>query len=385
MQRMKMSEYDLIIVGAGIHGAAIARAASHDGYKVCIIEQYSQAGLATSSRSSKLIHGGLRYLESYQFKLVKECLLERTILLRTAPSLVKLVPFYIPVYKFNKRPAWLILIGLVIYRLLGGGKFRKVPKSEWSTLDHLNRKQLKAVFEYHDALTDDKKLTQLVLNDAIHQGAEFKPNCKLMTANLSSAKVQVSLNNQENIQAKLLINSSGPWVNEILKKITPPQNKLSIDLVQGTHIVIPRTIDKGIYYVEAPDQRVIFAIPWQQHCLLGTTESPFEDKPENTQPLSEEIEYLLATWNQYFNDKLTTDDILESFSGLRVLPGSDDSAFNRSRDTLLHTDNTENPKIISIVGGKLTAHRATAESVMQIVHQQIPGHAKTDTSKLHLK
>lgn len=381
---MKMTDYDLVIIGAGIHGAAIARAASYDGYKVCIIEQYHQAGLATSSRSSKLIHGGLRYLESYQFRLVKECLHERAILLRTAPSLVKLVPFYIPVYKFNKRPAWLISTGLFIYRLLGGGRFRKVPESEWSTLDSLDNKQLKAVFEYHDAITDDKKLTQHVLNDAINQGAEFKADCEFISATLSSDKIQISLKNHENIKARLLINASGPWVNEVLQKITPQQNALPIDLVQGTHIVIPRTIDKGIYYVEATDQRVIFAIPWQQHCLIGTTETPFRDKLENTQPLPEEIEYLLSTWNQYFNDKLTADDIINSFSGLRVLPGSDSSAFNRSRDTLLHTDNADKPKVISIYGGKLTAHRATAESVMHLIHQQLPGHIKTDTSKLNL-
>ena len=310
---------------------------------------------------------------------------ERAILLRTVPSLVKLIPFYIPVYKYNKRPAWLIAIGLLIYRFLGGGKLRKLPKSEWATLDGLDNKQLKAVFEYHDALTDDKKLTQLVLKDAINQGVEFKSDCEFLSANLTSEDIQINLKNHKSIKAKLLINASGPWINEVLKNITPPQKKLSIDLVQGTHIIIPRSIDKGIYYVEATDQRVIFAIPWQQHCLIGTTETTFKGKPESTQPQPEEIEYLLSTWNQYFNDKLTTENIVEAFSGLRVLPGSDGSAFNRSRDTLLNTNDNNDPKIISIVGGKLTAHRATAESVMQIVHQQIPGHTKTDSSILRLK
>lgn len=382
---MKMTEYDLVIIGAGIHGAAVARAASHDGYKVCIIEQYHQAGMATSSRSSKLIHGGLRYLESYQFKLVRECLHERAVLLKTAPSLVKLTPFYIPIYHFNKRPAWLIHIGLFIYRLLGGGHFKKIPKTEWSSLDNLDTKQLQAVFQYYDAQTDDQKLTQAVLDDAIDQGATFKPDCEFLSARVSANNLQVNLKNQDSINAKIIVNAGGPWVNDVLQKITPQQNTLPIDLVQGTHIVIPRTLSKGIYYVEASDQRVVFAIPWKQHCLIGTTETPFNDKPENSQPLPEEIQYLLSTWNQYFNDTLTEDDVIESFSGLRVLPGSQTSAFNRSRDTLLHTDNYNRPSIISIYGGKLTAHRATAESVMKIIHHRLPGHDKIKTSELRLE
>jgi len=379
------TDYDLVIIGAGIHGAAIARAASHDGYRVCVIEQYPQPGLGTSSRSSKLIHGGLRYLESYQFRLVRECLKERAILLKTIPSLVKLIPFYIPVYTFNKRPPWLVFIGLFIYRLLGGGKFRKIQKSEWPSLDDLNTNQLQTVFQYYDALTDDKALTQALINDAINRGAVLKSDCEFHKADLSAEAVQVTLFNQEIISSRLLINASGPWVNNVLKKMTPQQSELPVDLVQGTHIVIPRTLTKGIYYVEAEDQRVVFAIPWKQHCLIGTTETPFNKQPDTTLPLPEETEYLLSTWNRYFKDTLTTTDIIESFSGLRVLPGNDGAAFNKSRDTILHTDNKDKPKIISIYGGKLTAHRATAESVMTIIHQQLPGHQKTDMTALNLK
>lgn len=379
-----MTDYDLIIIGAGIHGAAVARAASYDGYKVCIIEQYSQAGLATSNHSSKLIHGGLRYLESFQFKLVKECLRERRILLKTAPHLVKLMPFYIPVYKNTKRQSCLIYLGLTLYRLLGGGTFKKIPKSEWSSLDGLNINNLKYVYQYYDGLTDDKKLTQAVLADAIKMGAGFLPENKVIKIELEEKSIQVETSKHKTITAKLLINASGPWVNDILSKVTPPVNALSIDLVQGTHIVVPRTILKGIYYVEASDKRVIFAIPWKEHCLIGTTETPFNNRPDDCTPQKEEIEYLLATWNQYFNDTLTNDDILESFSGLRVLPTSVDSAFNRKRETILHSDNDKNPKIISIYGGKLTAHRATAETVMEIVHSKLPEHDKIDTSRLTL-
>ncbi len=377
-----MADYDLIIIGAGIHGAAVARAASYDGYNVCIIEQYPEAGLATSNHSSKLIHGGLRYLESFQFKLVKECLHERSVLLKTAPQLVKLIPFHIPVYKNTKRQSCLIYLGLTLYRLLGGGTFKKISKSEWHSLDGLNTDNLKHVYQYHDGLTDDKKLTQAVLADAIKIGAEFLPENKIIKIELEEESVHVQTSQHKIISAKLLINASGPWVNDTLSKVTPSIDALSIDLVQGTHIVIPRTISKGIYYVEAADKRVVFAIPWKEHCLIGTTETPFNKKPEDCVPQKEEIEYLLTTWNQYFNDTLTNDDILESFAGLRVLPAADDSAFNRKRETILHTDNDKNAKIISIYGGKLTAHRATAEAVMEIVHKRLPGHDKTDTSVL---
>lgn len=380
-----MTDYDLIIIGAGIHGAAVARAASYDGYKVCVIEQYPEAGLATSNHSSKLIHGGLRYLESFQFKLVKECLRERRTLLKTIPSLVTLKPFYIPVYKKSKRPSWLIQTGLFIYRLLGGGKFKKLPKSEWSQLDGLCTKNLINVFQYFDGITNDRKLTQTILQDAIKMGADFHSDSKLVKINIEKDCITAELNNRQALTADILINASGPWVNEVLSKVSPKTSALSIDLVQGTHIVIPRSTSKGIYYVEAADHRVIFAIPWKNHCLIGTTETPFKDAAEKSTPLTEEIEYLLSTWNQYFNDNLTSNDILESFSGLRVLPVSDGNPFHKTRETILHTDNSKHPKIISIYGGKLTAHRATAEAVMEIVHKQLPGHDKTDTSVLSLK
>ena len=376
-----MTDYDLIIIGAGIHGAALARAASYDGYKVCVLEQYSQPAMATSRSSSKLIHGGLRYLESFQFALVRECLLERKFLLKNAPHLVKLLPFYIPVYKHNSRPGWLIFLGLSLYRLLGGGKFRKIPPSEWSQLDGINQTGLRSVYQYFDAQTDDQKLTHAVLADAINHGAEFKPAHKVTDISTQPDLISLQTDQPGTLRCKILINASGPWVNDVLSKITPKITPLPIDLVQGTHIIIPRQLNKGVYYIEASDKRVIFFIPWQQHCLVGTTETIFNQLAENCQPLTEEINYLLAVWNQTFNDDLKTADIIESFAGLRVLPESGDNAFRRNRDTILHNPN---PKVISIVGGKLTAHRATAESVMKLVHQQLAGYKFTDTSDITL-
>jgi len=375
-----MTDYDLIIIGAGIHGAAVARAASYNGYKVCVLEQYPQPAMATSRSSSKLIHGGLRYLESFQFSLVRECLQERKILLKTAPHLVKLVPFYIPIYKHNTRPGWLIFFGLFIYRLLGGGKFRKLPTSEWDQLDGLNTKDLKSVYQYYDGQTNDQELTRAILDDAILQGTVFKADNKVRTIRVQKKSIIVQTENADDISSKLLINASGPWVNDVLKKVSPATSTLDIDLIQGTHIIIPRTIKQGIYYVEANDKRVVFFIPWQQHCLIGTTETPFTELPENCKPLKHEIDYLITTWNQHFNDKLSSNDILEAFSGLRVLPASGKNAFNRTRDTILHTKDN----VISIYGGKLTAHRATADEVMNIIHKYLPKHSHIDTSTLSL-
>jgi len=373
-----MTDYDLIIIGAGIHGAAVARAASYDGYTVCVLEQYPQAALATSCHSSKLIHGGLRYLESFQFSLVRDCLQERKILLNTAPHLVKLVPFYIPVYKHNTRPGWLIFIGLCLYRLLGGGEFRKLPESEWNQLDGLNKNDLQSVYQYYDGQTNDQELTRALLDDAILQGTVFKANNKVSGIKIQNNSIIVQTENTNDISSKLLINASGPWVNDVLQKTSPATSALEIDLVQGTHIIIPRTIRQGIYYIEAGDKRVIFVTPWKQYCLIGTTETPFNESPENCKPLKQEIDYLLSSWNQNFNDELCRNDILEAFSGLRVLPASSKNAFNRSRDTILH--NKDN--IVSIYGGKLTAHRATADSVMKIIHKKLPGHSHIDTSAL---
>ena len=379
-----MTDYDLIIIGAGIHGAAIANAAAHDGYRVCVLEQYAEAALATSSRSSKLIHGGLRYLESYQFKLVKECLNERAILLKTAPSLVRLAAFYIPVYRHSKRPCWMIALGLLLYRLLGGGRFKKIPKQQWSSLDSLNTDDLLCVYQYFDGVTDDQQLTRALLQQAISKGAELKTDSAVTQCQLENDYVAVDIGHNKSLTAKLLINASGPWVNSLLAATQPRQSPLALELVQGTHVIIPRSVNAGVYYFEASDQRVIFAIPWQQYCLLGTTETAFSGEPDQPQPLTEEIDYLLKAWNRTFNDNLSSDDLIDAFAGLRILPQSNENAFKRSRDTLIHTDKPDQPRLISIVGGKLTAHRATAERVMDIVHQQLPGHERIDSRKLKL-
>lgn len=363
---------DLLIIGAGIQGAAIARAAVQRGYRVRVIEQFSRPAEGTSSRSSKLIHGGLRYLETGQFHLVRQCLLEQRTLLRERPGLVTLTPFYIPVYNTTKRPAWKIAAGLWLYRLLGGHRFTRLPEDHWQTLDGLNTQNLSTVFRYFDAQTDDRALTNAILADAITSGAEVEFNTRLEQVECHSNGCRVHCSSPpggKEITAAVLVNAAGPWVNQVLQRITPRPTPLNIELVQGTHIIVPGALKQGIYYLEAPqDQRAVFVMPWQGQIMIGTTETPYSGDPAKVQPLETERRYLIEVYNSYFSNRLGLTDILDAFAGLRVLPAGTGNAFSRPRDTILHSSNNV-PRVLSIYGGKLTSHAHTAEKAMKRVKQ----------------
>jgi len=367
---------DVLIVGAGIHGAAVALAAARRGYRTHLIEQYGRPAEGTSSRSSKLIHGGLRYLESGRIGLVRECLREQRVLLRERPALVKLVPFYLPVYAQTSRPAWKIATGLWLYRLLGGHRFSRVPRARWHELDGLHTRDLRAVFRYFDAQTDDRALTEAVLADARALGAGVSFDTRLEGAECAAGPCRVrcrGADGEETITAATLVNAAGPWVNGVLERITPRPRPLAIELVQGTHIVVPGRLTQGIYYLEAPqDRRAVFVMPWRGHSLIGTTETPYQGDPADVHPLPAEQAYLLAVYNHYFNRRLEPADIIEAFAGLRVLPAGEGRAFTRSRETILHRD-PRTPRVVSIYGGKLTSHAHTAEKVMKILEGVLGG------------
>ena len=380
-----MSKHDVIVVGAGIHGAGVAQAAAAAGHSVLVLEQQHPA-FGTSSRSSKLIHGGLRYLESGQLRLVRESLHERTLMLRNAPELVQLKSFYIPLYKQTRRQPWQIRTGLMLYSLLGGlqtgCRFDSLSRREWATLDGLNTDNLRAVFRYHDAQTDDALLTRAVLRSAQHLGAEFCAPAKVVHAELQAEGATVTyLENgrQHEATARVLVNASGPWVNQTLQLITPTQPARSIELVQGTHLVVSGQVNRGIYYVESPrDGRAIFVMPWYGQTLIGTTETRYRGDPTDVQPLLSEVNYLLQTLKHYFpaQQNLTAANIVRSFAGLRVLPTGSGHAFHRPRETLLDVDNDQRPRLLSIFGGKLTGWRATAEKVMQRIAPSLPVRAE---------
>ena len=358
-----MPHYDLAIIGAGIHGAAVAHEATTRGYQVVVLEQFEGPARATSSKSSKLIHGGLRYLESGQFRLVRECLVERQRLLVEQPDLVQLVPFHIPVYQHTRRGPWLIATGLSLYTLLGGKGFRRIAARNWPHLDGLKTQGLKAVFTYWDAQTDDRKLTERIMKNAEMQGAVVHYRATFSSAQCARNICRIhfeSGGNSETLTATAIVNATGPWVNQALQKITPAISPLDIELVQGTHIIVPGKLTHGVYYLEAPhDQRAIFVMPWRGNIMIGTTETPYQGPPENAAPLDTEIDYLLQTWNHYFQTPLTRSAVIDCFSGLRVLPAAADNPFSRSRDTQLHRD-PEVPQVLTIYGGKLTSHHHTA-------------------------
>ncbi len=363
-----MPDYDLAIIGAGIHGVAVARAAAQRGHRVVVLEQYPAAAMGTSSRSSKLIHGGLRYLESGQLRLVRECLRERARLLRRYPDLVRLTPFHIPIYQTTRRGPLTIAAGLSLYALLGGKGFARVPKSEWPALDGLHRDGLRAVFRYWDAQTDDRLLTERIAQEARGQGAAFHFNTRLTHGSWRQGQWRLACSRQAGTlacTARCLVNASGPWANLTLAKLDPPADGLAMQGVQGTHIVVPGTPARGVYYLEAPaDGRAVFIMPWQQQTLIGTTETPYRGDPGAAVALESEITYLLATRNHYFSPPLTREAVTQVMCGLRLLPAGDSTPFNRRRDTLLHRDG-KLPALLTIYGGKLTSHQVTAERVLK--------------------
>ncbi len=390
-----MIQYDVVIVGAGIHGAGVAQAAAAAGHSVLVLEKRAP-GHGTSSRSSKLIHGGLRYLESGQYNLVRESLLERTLLLRNAPELVHLVPFYLPIYRTTRRRPWQLRIGLSLYALLGGfgpgTSFGSVPRSEWDRLDGLDTNDLESVLVYHDGQTDDAALTRAVLGSAQSLGAEVAVPADFVAAELAPNDVRITYETGGrtcSCSARVLINAAGPWATRVLERVTPAQRAAAVELVQGTHIAVPGPIERGVYYVESPlDGRAVFVMPWRGATLVGTTETPYRGNPDDVRPLPGEISYLLAIIRRYFPRYRGEQSakILESFAGLRVLPAARTKAFGRSRETLLDVDRFDRPRVLTIYGGKLTGWRAAAEQVLKRVRASLPAaEARADTRELTLK
>ncbi len=386
--------YDVAIIGGGIHGVGVAQAAAVRGYKTVLLEQYDNLAEGTSSRSSKLIHGGLRYLEQFEFSLVRECLIERSYLLKNAPDLVKLTPVYIPIYKNSKRTPLMIRMGLSLYALLGNlskdARFKKIPKQEWESLHGLTQENLLAVYKYFEAQTDDSLLTLSVMNSAQDYGAELILNAKVNKVLLEDNSNKIMyLDDQGKInelKSKVIVNAAGPWASHIVDNVQPEQKNIQVDLVQGTHIILPIQLGEVIFYIESPhDQRPIFVMPWYGETMIGTTESIFNNDPSKTSPLVQEVEYLLDAFYKHFpkfrDHKF---DVSKKFSGLRVLPRSQKNANQRSRETIYLRDRKHKPRLLSIFGGKLTAYRATAEHVMSYIESSLPK-AKNQSNTKELK
>jgi glycerol-3-phosphate dehydrogenase len=388
------ASYDVVVVGGGINGVGVAQAVAAAGHSVLLLEKQALAA-GTSSKSSKLIHGGLRYLESYELSLVREGLRERALLCRLAPDLVQLKPFFIPVYSGTRRRPWLVRIGLSLYATLGALKhevrFEKLPRRRWAELDGLVTDDLDAVFRYSDAQTDDALLTAAVMSSARELGAELAMPAELESAQLTDDGCVINYreNGRElSCEARVLVNAAGPWVNRVVERIAPAPGFRKIDLVQGSHIVVDGTVERGLYYIEVPrDGRAVFVMPWKGNTMVGTTETRFRGDPDEVSPLRAERNYLLRVLHRHFPRYRDNCTVLDAFAGLRVLPAGPGHAFHRSRETILDTDRDgrDPPRLLSIYGGKLTSYRATAEKVLARIAAALPARRPVaDTTALRL-
>lgn len=385
---------DVLVIGAGVHGAGVAQRAAAAGLRVRILEKSSIAA-GTSSRSSKLIHGGLRYLETGQLRLVRESLHERTMLLRLAPELVKLQRFHVPLYAETRRQPWQLRTGLSLYALLAafgpGASFGTLGRAQWDHLDGLTTKGLKRVFWYHDGQTDDAALTRAVFASAGRLGAELVEHAEFIGAELADAGVVAHYAHAGEVRecrARVLINAAGPWAADIARRISPSIHIAPVELVQGTHLLIDHRLEHGIYYLESPrDGRAIFVMPWEGRMLVGTTETRFRAAPDSVSPTMGERHYLLQVLRHYFPAlrSLTIDSVAGSFAGLRVLPSGKGHAFHRSRETHFECDRESQPRVLSIYGGKFTTFRATARQALSRVAESLPTpRAIADVDRLEL-
>ncbi len=387
---MTAPDYDIVVIGAGIHGAGVAQAAATAGFRVLVLEQTAPAA-GTSSRSSKLIHGGLRYLETARLRLVRESLAERELLLRLAPGLVRRVPFHIPVYRSTRRRPWQITTGLSLYAALAGFRqhagFSRIARCDWDRLDGLATDGLDAVFRYTDAQTDDTLLTRAVLASARELSAAFLCPARFETARREANGYRVRFTqggSTHEVRAFAIVNCAGPWANEILSRIEPQPVAVEVELVQGAHIVVDTPLASGAYYVESPrDGRAVFCVPWRGGTLVGTTETAFHGDPAQVRASQAEVEYLVETLRHYFPH--ASGAARESFAGLRVLPSSGSRHFHRSRETRLYVDDPASPRLVTVYGGKLTTYRRTALKALARLRHALPrARRQADTAEITL-
>ncbi len=355
--------HDLLIVGGGINGAAIAREASLNGWSVMLIERGDLAG-ATSSKSSGLIHGGLRYLEQYDFRLVADALAERERMVKAAPHLVRPMRFVIP-HVNAIRPWWLVRLGLVLYDVIGGKRTLSRSRSLRRS-DHLYFSPLRGNprgFIYSDAQVDDARLVVLNALDAARAGAEIATRCALISATRTVKNWTAELSDGRTVTARALVNATGPWVAEMLACAGVTSNQ-RVRLVKGSHVVVPRLYDgEHAYLLQQPDRRIVFVLPWQGMTVIGTTDVPVTS-PDDTQISEEEIQYLCKAVSDAFEASVAPGDVISSWSGIRPL--HDDgkaSAQGVSRDYLLELD-CEGAPALTVFGGKITTARHLAEKAV---------------------
>ncbi|WP_407362051.1 glycerol-3-phosphate dehydrogenase [Pseudomonas luteola] len=363
--------YDIAVIGGGINGVGIAADAAGRNLSVFLCERDDLAR-HTSSASSKLIHGGLRYLEHYEFRLVREALAEREVLLAKAPHIVKPMRFVLP-HRPHLRPAWMIRAGLFLYDHLG--KREKLPASRGLRFgsDSPLVSDINQGFEYSDCWVDDARLVVLNAMAARERGAHIHTRTTCTSAHRANKLWHLTLQREDgstfSIKAKALVNAAGPWVAQIVRENIKERSPYGIRLIQGSHIVVPKLYEGDhAYIMQNEDRRIVFAIPYLgRYTMIGTTDREYKGDPANVQITEQETDYILGVANAHFRHKLTRSDVLHTFSGVRPL--CDDESDNPSaitRDYTLSLSAPENDApLLSVFGGKLTTYRKLAESAMQ--------------------
>lgn len=404
--------YDIAIIGGGINGAGIARDAAGRGLRVILIEQDDLAA-HTSSASTKLIHGGLRYLEQFEFMLVRKALLEREIILRNAPHITWPLRFVMP-HHTSMRPEWMIRAGIFLYDHLA--KREQLPDSETIQLhQHVAGSPLKSTyttgFVYSDGWVDDARLVLLNALDAQERGATICTRTQCTGGRRLDGLWQLDLRNQKNqttdtIRARTLVNAAGPWVSHLLTDLLHVQSPHHLRMVKGSHIIVPKLFEHPFAYIfQNPDQRIIFAIPYQQHfTLIGTTDVEYQEDPAQVHISPEEIAYLCEMTNRYFTTQITPQNVLHTYAGVRpLLEDAAGSAAYVTRDYLLEMDTTARGEapLLSVFGGKITTFRKLAEQALELLaphfdaredpwtrHTPLPGgdmmHGDFDIFMIHL-
>ncbi|WP_421950690.1 glycerol-3-phosphate dehydrogenase [Pelagibacterium sp.] len=365
--------FDIFIVGGGINGCGIARDAAGRGYSVCLAEMNDLAS-GTSSASTKLIHGGLRYLEHYEFRLVRESLVEREVLWAMAPHIIWPLRFVLPHHK-GLRPAWLLRLGLFLYDHIGGRKrlpATKVRDLSQDSLGAVLKPGQGRAFEYSDCWVDDARLVVLTARDAADRGAEIHTRTRLTSAHRTGGHWEITIQNDaghsRTVKARMLVNAAGPWVADVLSGLIGGNESHEVRLVKGSHIVVRRLYDDPrCFFFQNADGRIFFAIPYQgDFTLIGTTDQDFGGDPASVEISPAETDYLLAAANQYFRAPIGRDDIVWAYSGVRPLYNDGASkAQEATRDYVLkHTGGGNIPALLNVFGGKLTTYRRLAESAL---------------------
>src|SRR5947208_2479031 len=340
-----MADFDLAIIGGGINGAGIARDAAGRGLRVLLVEQNDLAS-ATSSASTKLIHGGLRYLEQGAIRLVHEALAEREVLLRNAPHLIRPLRFVLP-YHGAMRPAWQLRAGLLVYDRLGGREI--LPGTEVLDLTHGEvavplKRRYKLGFEYSDCKVDDSRLVVLNAVDAAERGAVIRTHTRLARADREGLDWRLALKSRgrrDIVSARALVNATGPWVAVVAKQILRRETSIPVRLVKGSHIVVPKLFGHDHAYIfQSGDGRVVFAIPYERDfTLIGTTDEDYDGDPGAVSASPEEITYLCRTANAYFRESIGPEQVVWAYAGVRPLHGDRTEApKDISRDYLLALD-----------------------------------------------